>query len=286
MLRVGVSVVSNTAKGTAYEVFVQALYQTLHDADGFDDIKVEHNKTDLVGRSGCAHQIDVYWEFKIAGQVYRTAIECKALEKAVPIGQVRDFYGVLSDVPGLQGIFVSRFGFQSGAKKYADHYGIPLKEIRSPMEEDREGRIEKHQLRVFLVFPEITAFRPDVTQAYLNTLKPDEEVDASFAGTNYDPLIVDSAGNHVASHEEIRQQLPTDNQPATGLTATLSFPGCFLNVSNGLRIPIVSVTVKYDVYVERADVLGEQTAKAIMKDVSSGDIMFFHGKSGIQSVRG
>lgn len=58
---------NNTAKGCAYEVFVQALYLALHDADGFDDMKVEHNKANLVGRSGCAHQIDVYLEFNIAG---------------------------------------------------------------------------------------------------------------------------------------------------------------------------------------------------------------------------
>jgi len=151
----GSPTVNNTAKGTAYEVFVQALYQTLHDADGFDDIKVERNKTDIVGRSGCAHQIDVYWEFKIAGQLYRTAIECKAFDGTVPIGRVRDFYGVLADVPGLQGIFVSLFGFQSGAKQYAEHYGIALKEMRPPTEEDREARIENFHLRIFVVIPEI-----------------------------------------------------------------------------------------------------------------------------------
>jgi len=278
---------SNTAKGTAYELFVQALYQTLHDADGFDDIKVEHNKTDLVGCSGCAHQIDVYWEFTIAGQVYRTAIECKAFDGAVPIGRIRDFFGVLADVPGLQGIFVSLFGFQSGAKQYAEHYGIALKEIRPPTDEDREARIEKFHLRTFIITPEITQLRPDVTQAYLSTLKPDEQIDASFLGSNYDSFIVDSAGNHVASYEEIRQMLPTNNLPATEVVETLIFPNCYLNASNGQRIPIDSVTVQYNVHVEieHADILGEQTAKAIMKDVKSGGIMFFDTDGGVRSVR-
>lgn len=279
--------VSNKAKGTAYEQFVQALYRTLHDADGFDDITVEHNKSDLVGRSGRTHQIDVYWEFRIAGQLYKTAIECKAFGGTVPIGRVRDFHGVLMDVPGLLGIFVSLFGFQSGAKQYANHYGITLKEIREPTDKDWEGRIKDVHVRMFVVMPEITDIRTDVTQAYLSTLKPDERVQTSFSGTSYDPLVVDGAGQHVASHEEIRQKLPTDNQPAVGLVETLPFPNCFLNASNGQRIPIDSLTIRYDVHVEveHADVLGEHVAKAIMKDVQSGDITFFDSDGAVRSVR-
>lgn len=205
----------------------------------------------------------------------------------MPIGRVRDFYGVLADVPGLQGIFVSPFGFQSGAKQYAEHYGIALKEIREPTHEDLKGRLKHIYIGTFVVTPKITAIRPDVTQAYLSTLKAGDQVDASFSGSNYDPFIVDNAGNHVASYEEIRQHLPTDNQPAKGLTATLPFPGCYLNATNSRRVPIDSVTVHYDVHVdvERADILGKQTAKAIMKDVKSGDITFFNSDHSIRSVR-
>lgn len=277
---------SNTSKGTAYEKFVQGLYQTLHDAEGFEEVSVEHN-IELIGRSGCAHQIDVYWEFQLAGQTYRAAIECKAFDKPVPIGRIRDFHGVLIDVPGLQGIFVSLFGFQSGARQYADHCGITLKEARTPTENDWDGRVENFHIRFFIVTPEITAIRPDVTAAYRANLQPDEQVEAPFGGTTHEAFVVDDQGNYVASVEDIRQSLPSGTTPATGLEHTVPFPGGFLKASNGLRIPLDSVTVRYDVKVdiEHADILGTHVAKAIMKDVKAGEITFFDRSGAVRPVR-
>ncbi len=97
---------SNVAKGTEYELFVRGVYEAVLKAEGVESIKEKHD-IKLVGKSGCEHQIDVYWEFKIAGQTYRTAIECKAFNSDVAIGRIRDFYGVLADVPNLNGIFVT-----------------------------------------------------------------------------------------------------------------------------------------------------------------------------------
>jgi hypothetical protein len=276
---------SNTSKGTAYEIFVQGLYQTLHDAEGFEEVKVAHN-IELTGRSGCAHQIDVYWEFKIAGQIYRTAIECKAFDSSVPIGRIRDFHGVLNDVPGIQGIFVSLFGYQSGAKKYADHYGIALKEARMPTEDDWDGRVENIHIRFFVITPEIIAIRPDVTAAYRATLKPDEQVEAPFGGTTHEAFVVDGQDNYVASVEDIRQSLPAGTTPATGLEHTVPFPGGFLKSSNGLRIPLDSVMVRYDVNVEveHADILGAHVAKVILKDVKTGEIYFINHSGEVRPV--
>ena len=277
---------SKTAQGTSYEKFVQGLYRTLHDADGFELVDVERNKI-VKGRSGCNHQIDVYWEFKIAGTTYKTAIECKAYNSAVSIGRVRDFYVVLADVPNLQGVFVSLFGFQSGARKYADHYGINLKEIRKPSDEDWEGRVENIHLRFYIVEPRITAIKPDVTQGYLNTLGPGEAVDVDFSGTTADSFIVDQAGKHVASLEEIRQKLPNNKKPESGLTVTVPFPDCYYNSSTRGQIPIDSVTVQYDVHVdvEQADLFGKAAAKAIMKDVESGNLTFFGREGEAREVR-
>lgn len=282
----GTTSANTTAKGTSYEKFVQGLYQTLHDADGFDDIKIEHNKT-VKGCSGCTHQIDVYWQFKIAGQVYKTAIECKAFNKAVSIGRVRDFYGVLADVPNLQGIFVSLFGFQSGAQQYAAHYGINLKEIRRPTDEDWKGRVQNIHVRFFIIEPRITAIKPDVTQGYLSTLGPDESIEMDFSGTTADSFVVDAAGNHVASYEEIRQQLPTENGAETGVQQIVPFPDCFYNSSTRGTIPIDSVTVRYDVHVdvEQADLFGKAAANAIMKDVETGDLTFFTREGEVRDVR-
>ena len=277
---------NSTARGAAYEEFVETLYRTLLDAEGFGAVKVEKNKTDLESSSGCAHQIDIYWEFKMAGQTYQTAIECKAYNTAVSIGCVRDFYGVLADIHGLKGIVVSLFGFQSGAKRYAEHYNIDLKEIRRPTEQDWEGRVRNILHRILIIIPEIKSMRIDVTQTFLETLETEEERTFSFEGTNYDSLIVDSNGSHVASLEDIRLSLTTDNQAAENLEETLPYSDCFYNSSDGQRIPIDSVTVRYNVNVETvgANILGDEVAKAIMKDVGSGDIMLFDGEGNVRKV--
>ena len=51
---------------TEYEKFTQEIYQKLLDADAPKATNVQHN-VKLKGKSGQEHQIDVYWEYEIAG---------------------------------------------------------------------------------------------------------------------------------------------------------------------------------------------------------------------------
>lgn len=114
-----------------YEKFTQEIYQELVNADVLKATRVQHN-VKLKGKSGQEHQIDVYWEYEIAGIRHRVAIECKNYNRKVEIGKVRDFYGVLSDLNNVAGIMVTKVGYQKGAKEYASTYGITLKELREP----------------------------------------------------------------------------------------------------------------------------------------------------------
>lgn len=59
-----------------YEKFTQEIYQELVNADVLKTTEVQHN-VKLKGRSGQEHQIDVYWEYEIAGTKHKVAIECK-----------------------------------------------------------------------------------------------------------------------------------------------------------------------------------------------------------------
>ena len=86
---------------TEYELFTREIYQQLVDADTVKATKVQHN-VKLEGKSGQKHQIDVYWEYEIAGVTHKVAIECKNYSKPIAIGKVRDFYGVLSDLVVFQ----------------------------------------------------------------------------------------------------------------------------------------------------------------------------------------
>ena len=74
-----------------YEKFTQEVYQELVNTDVVKTTEVKHN-IKLTGKSGQEHQIDVYWEYEIAGVGHKVAIECKNYNSAVPIGKVRDFF--------------------------------------------------------------------------------------------------------------------------------------------------------------------------------------------------
>lgn len=116
---------------TEYEIFTREVYQELVNIDVVKNTKVKHN-VKLLGKSGQKHQIDVYWEYEIAGVLHKVAIECKNYNKPVPVGEVRNFYGVLSDLNNVSGIMVTKVGYQKGAKQYGHCYGISLKELRIP----------------------------------------------------------------------------------------------------------------------------------------------------------
>lgn len=119
--------------GKDLELITQKIYQAIIDGDyqdkNFRNIKVQHNVV-LLGKSGNTHQIDVYWEFEMAGFVYKTIIEVKDWKNPVPQTLLHSFKSVVDDIPGtVKGIFVSRSGFQSGAKVFADANQIHLVQI-------------------------------------------------------------------------------------------------------------------------------------------------------------
>lgn len=119
--------------GKDLELITQKIYQALVDGDypdeKFQKINVQHNVV-LNGKSGNTHQIDVYFEFEVAGLLYKTIIEVKDWKTPVQQTILHSFKSVIDDIPGtVKGIFVSRSGFQSGAKVYADANGIQLVQI-------------------------------------------------------------------------------------------------------------------------------------------------------------
>lgn len=101
-----------------YEKFTQEIYQELVNADVVKRTKVKHN-IKILGKSVQKHQIDVYWEYEIAGVLHKVAVECKNYKKPIPISKVRDFYGVLSNLDNVSGIIVTKIGYQERAKKLA-----------------------------------------------------------------------------------------------------------------------------------------------------------------------
>jgi Restriction endonuclease len=125
-------------KNIEYEKLTQDIYQTLINEEGLT-INVQHNLR-IQGKA-TKHQIDVYWEYKIAGVNNKVAIECKNYNRQISLGKVREFHSVLTDIGNINGIMVTKKGYQKGAKDFAEEYGIKLIILREPTDEDWKGRI-------------------------------------------------------------------------------------------------------------------------------------------------
>lgn len=106
------------------ESYVQYVYSSLLNLRD-EGVMVSSNVI-LVGKSGANHEVDVYYQFEKSGVVHKVAFECKFKSRRVQKSDVIDFHGKLQDIGNIQGIFVSKTGYQQGAKAYAKHYGIQL----------------------------------------------------------------------------------------------------------------------------------------------------------------
>lgn len=123
-----------------YELFVKDILEKINAADNWENIKLEHDIV-LTGKSGTKHQIDIYWEFNYGLVTHKVAVECKGYNNPVTKGLIAAFHGVLEDLDGVQGVYASQMGYQSGAETLAKQFSIKLLEIRRPMSKDAEGRM-------------------------------------------------------------------------------------------------------------------------------------------------
>ena len=271
---------------TEYERFTQEIYQQLVNLDVVRTTKVQHD-VKLEGRSGQKHQIDVYWEYVIAGNKHRVAIECKNYNTLVPIGKVRDFKGVLDDLNGVNGIMVTKVGYQEGAKKYAQEYGISLKELRTPRYgETIIGEIENH------IHYEVryTLFQVDEAWAEKNGFDIERyRKRLSFLFTSRtelwdslpfiyierkDDILRDEKGRAVASLKELEKQIP--DHPTEGFPFIFQFEDAYLDSRYFGPVKVCAVKYDYNIHDQQQTIALDagDLVKAILKDAQSNETDF------------
>ena len=272
-----------------YEKFTQEVYQGLVDADTVKTTVVKHN-VKLLGKSGQEHQIDVYWEYEIAGVSQKVAIECKNYNKEVPIGKVRDFYGVLSDLNNVAGIMVTKVGYQQGAKKFAAHHGITLKELRTPNR--GEGIIGEIELtfniakrhRLFMVDEDWAKLHGVDLRDYRqffdaldNICWPPKETELKWRNATHIPLetrdskIRDGKGQIIATLKELEDKLPDNFEEKS--EHTFDFQDAYVNTCWGLvKIKEVKYTYETENPTSVIAIDAQDFIKAILKDAISGEI--------------
>ncbi len=121
--------------GIPFEKKISGIYKQILALDGpeLKNLRVEHNvKLDSITArkkdgSPQKRQIDVYWEFELAGTIFRVCIQAKDWKSKIKLEQVDAFRSVLDDIAGQpKGIMIASNGYQSGALDYASARGIEL----------------------------------------------------------------------------------------------------------------------------------------------------------------
>ena len=264
-----------------YEKFTQEIYQELVNAYVLKATRVQHN-VKLKGKSGQEHQIDVYWEYEIAGVLHRVAIECKNYNSNVEIGKVRDFYGVLSDLNNVAGIMITKVGYQKGAKEYASTYGITLKELRKPnwgeaivgqIELNFDMSIRRCLFRVDKDYEETDRFSVAGYKHFLDAMSL--EMDSQWEKATHIPLelnngyIIDASGKRIASLDEIEATLPENSDT----DIIFNYEEAYVNTRWGL-IKINEVKYEYEKKNHKRiiSIDAKGFVKAILKDAINGDI--------------
>lgn len=266
---------------TEFERFAQRVYQKLVNNDVLKPTTVLHN-VKLKGKSGCEHQIDVYWEYEFAGNFYRVAIECKNYDSQVPIGKVRDFFGVLQDLNNVRGIMVSSKGYQEGAKKFADYYDISLKGLRRPSRDESIGSITTTLQAdiwhtVFLIDEEWIAehnFSLDHLRKFYSEFQY-KKADYWKAATHFpietkDHIIRNAKGDKISSLDELEQQLPEN--PESGIEIVFPFEDGWLESRRWGPVKIREVKFEYESKVQETtmNLAADEFVEAILEDAISG----------------
>lgn len=265
--------------GANYELLTQQVYQVLLDSKWpGKNICVQHDLK-LAGTSGQKHQIDVYWEYELAGILNKVAIECKNYNAPLNVGKIRDFYGVLTDLKDVKGIIVAAKGFQKGAKDFARTYGINLKELTVSDEIPIIAEITNHihiSIRKHLYMIDETwanekGYDLDLYRKRLSLIGNKWQNASYLPIQTTDTIIVDAEGNKLSSIEELDAAF--DNQISNEHEHEFTFEEAYINsVSGYIKIMGILITDKEEVQSNTFKLVAEDCVKAILKDALNGKI--------------
>jgi hypothetical protein len=151
----------------SYEDLTHELMRRIGAADGISTLRLERNVT-LSGRAS-ANQIDVLWEFRDqSDRLVRLLFECRSLGRRITQQALHSWRSVIDDVsePGVEtiGVMVTTIGYQAGAQRVADTYGIVICELRTPNKADLAGRIQSVSVKLVARLPQLTDLSVKATE--------------------------------------------------------------------------------------------------------------------------
>jgi hypothetical protein len=275
-----------------YELLTQSIYNEIMAKEGVANVDVQHNIS-IQGRSGAEHQIDVYWEFKQAGITHRVLIECKNYASSLTLEKARNFFGVLHDIGSCVGIMVTKTGYQAGAAKFCKHYGIALKLLRKPKEEDWEGRIKEIHIKMIPKVPVSTEEHPIVCQLFLRPNSNEQEVRLNHAVKTRPDVLHPSPFMRFLGRDgepvtdELRMWLPRQldvlkHEDGGPYKKSVELNDRYVSIDLGSGdelVQVIGIVIEY--YVETLKsyeliINAGNIVSAILKDFDSGEVEHVH----------
>lgn len=234
----------NVQNSTEYEKVAQKVYQAILATKDVHTIEVQHN-VQITGRSGVAHQIDVYWRYLKDGIEHQVLVECKYYRSTIDLIHARNLLGLLTDIPNSQGVLLTTVGFQRGVVDLCNFYGISLKRLRDPQGSDWDGFIQKVEI-------EGNVCQTDYLDFELAIDGKDDETIRSLDGRSevsvnlQEVQIQDATQCPVDMVTWLNRNVPFDaSKIGTLLTITLTPPAAYIVQPSGWRVKILKLNVQY-----------------------------------------
>ena len=193
--------------GVEYELLVKEIFEQIlkYNLANLKTLKIEHDVY-IKGNLG-THQIDVYWEFEFNGIKYKTVVQAKDWNSNVPQEKILAFNQILQDIPGQpRGIFITKTGYQKGAREIAEKLNIVLYELRKPTDKDWEGKMRDLKIILHGICPHLISCTPIFDKEYLEEYYPDLK-NRYFVCNPIESNIVDFNGQKQCSFMDLLNKL-------------------------------------------------------------------------------
>ena len=197
--------------GVEYEVLVKEIFEQIlkYNLANLKTLKIEHDVY-IKGNLG-THQIDVYWEFEFNGIKYKTIVQAKDWNSNVPQEKILAFNQILQDIPGQpRGIFITKTGYQKGAKEIAEKLNIVLYELRKPTDKDWEGKMRDLKIIIHGIFPNLISCTPVLDKEYMEQYYPNL-INAILVCNPMESKILDSNGEEQCRFMDLLNKLMKAN---------------------------------------------------------------------------
>ena len=255
---------------TEYELLVRDLHQSLLSTSLVRSIAVQHNAK-IRGKSGAFHQIDVYWEFEVAGVKYKTCVECKHYNRNVSKSAVATFVAILQDIGNATGVFVTTVGYQPGAMAMAAAGSIRLLVVNHLL---KSVSIQSHFLIPDTMITNLK-YDNDQVKSLLKTQGLQSYTIKKVIGPR--TLLHDGSGSPVETlRDYLNRSIHKDGEGS--LLPTEIYDKLDIGFARIEQIDYRRRTTRMDASQE---IITNATARAILEDVAANTVQYLHDDGSI-----